>query len=504
MMNWISKIMNLHRLGTPSVALLAIAIAAILPAQAQDDQYEARVFTNSTGATLPYRLHKPADAHSGKHYPVVLFFHGAGERGTNNADQLKHVAPAFVTPLALEKFPCFVIAPQCPNDQQWVNMPWGNETGTRPEASASMQLALGALDDAIKEFAIDTNRIYVSGLSMGGYATWDCITRFPNRFAAGVPICGGGDEKTVTPEVAKVPVWAFHSSDDTAVKVIRTRNMIAAMKAAGGRPHYFEYFGLGHFSWGQAYAEPELFPWLFSQRLGQPDTFALKTKAPEPVAVTFFPEDAAFPGKGPIRRAEWFRNLWIERRIDWWKNSEHDQNAIVFLGDSITQGWGSLAKDFPKLKVANRGISGDFTRGVLYRLKEDVLDLNPKAVVLLIGTNDLEEKGQPEQIAENVKAILAACKASHPQTPVIVCKVMPSDASKKRPADQIQKINALVDDVVKADPLFIRCDTYSIFADANGNAIAAEFPDLLHPNAAGYAKFTAALQPIFEKLNLGK
>lgn len=215
-----------------------------------------------------------------------------------------------------------------------------------------------------------------------------------------------------------------------------------------------------------------------------------------------FPDDLAFPGEGPIRKMDWFRKLWSQRRLQWWNNREQDKGAVVFLGDSITQGWGSLGRDFPGLKTANRGISGDVTRGVLYRLKEDVLDLDPKAVVLLIGTNDLEENAEPEVIARNVQRILAACRARHPQMPVIVCKVMPSHASKKRPADKIRKLNALVDEIVKADPRCVRCDTWSIFADEDGNAKKAEFPDLLHPNAAGYAKFAEALRPIFARLHL--
>lgn len=224
--------------------------------------------------------------------------------------------------------------------------------------------------------------------------------------------------------------------------------------------------------------------------------------APLPPGIGTFPAVADFPGQGPLRTQDWFRNLWIQRRSDWWRHRAQDHGAVVFLGDSITQGWGSLAKDFPALRVANRGISGDVTRGVLYRLKEDVLALDPAAVVLLIGTNDLEDGGDPETIAGNVRAILAALKAHDPKMPVIVCKVMPSDPSKKRPADQIQQINARVDQVVNGDPEFIRCDTYSIFADAQGNAKPAEFPDLLHPNAAGYAKWTQALRPIFAKLRL--
>ena len=110
--------------------------------------------------------------------------------------------------------------------------------------------------------------------------------------------------------------------------------------------------------------------------------------------------DDGLPGTGPIRRMEWFQNLWKQRRTLWSTQVERDQGAVVFLGDSITQGWGhGLGAVFPGVKVANRGISGDTTRGVLIRLKEDVLDLNPRAVVMLIGTNDLEEKATPETIA---------------------------------------------------------------------------------------------------------
>ncbi len=232
-------------------------------------------------------------------------------------------------------------------------------------------------------------------------------------------------------------------------------------------------------------------------------TMPLKTPPPELPAVARFPDDAAFPGQGPIRKMDWFQNLWRERRLSWWNSRERDKGAVVFLGDSITQGWGSLAKDFPNFKTANRGISGDVTRGVLCRLKEDVLDLDPAAVVLLIGTNDLEENADPETIAGNVRLLLAALKAHNPKMPVIVCDVMPSHASKKRPADKIQKLNALVNESVKTDPQFIRCDTYSLFANEQGDAKKEEFPDLLHPNAAGYAKWTAALRPIFAKVNLG-
>ena len=255
--------------------------AAAHAAPAAAGGYEARVHTNAAGQTLPYRLLIPEPYDAARQYPLVVFFHGAGERGSDNRAQLVHGTSLFLKPESRERFPCFVVAPQCPNNQQWVDMPWGTDSGTRPDQpSASMRMALEIVAALPRQFSIDTNRLYVTGLSMGGYATWDCLTRLPNRFAAGVPICGGGDEKTVTTAVAQVPVWAFHSADDGAVKVGRTRRMIAAMRQAGGQPKYFEYTGLGHFSWGKAYAEPELLPWLFSQKLGQADSFVLKTPAP--------------------------------------------------------------------------------------------------------------------------------------------------------------------------------------------------------------------------------
>ena len=153
--------------------------------------------------------------------------------------------------------------------------------------------------------------------------------------------------------------------------------------------------------------------------------------------------------------------------------------------------------------MVNRGIGGDTTRGVLYRLNADVLTLKPTAVVLLIGINDIGlNGGKPEDVADNIKAILQDLKQFNPRMPVIVCKVMPSSNKQHRPTAKIEQLNALVDEIVKSDPHFIRCDTWSIYADANGECKKDEFPDLLHPNAIGYAKWANALKPIFARLNL--
>jgi lysophospholipase L1-like esterase len=211
--------------------------------------------------------------------------------------------------------------------------------------------------------------------------------------------------------------------------------------------------------------------------------------------------DDGLPGAGPIRRYDWFKNLWMEKRTAWAKRQEQDKGAVVFLGDSITQGWGDFfGGRFAGMKAANRGLSGDTTRGMLLRLKDDVLSLKPSAVVLLMGTNDLEEKATPEVIAGNLKLILADLHAHDPKMPVILCQVFPSSATKSRPADQIKKVNELYAAAVKGNPQVTFIETWTLYANPQGDARAEEFPDLLHLNEAGYNKWAAALRPVLATL----
>lgn len=214
------------------------------------------------------------------------------------------------------------------------------------------------------------------------------------------------------------------------------------------------------------------------------------------------PSDDGLPGAGPIRRADWFKHIWVDRRSTWSGQTQQDQGSIVFVGDSITQGWGDVGSSFPGVKVANRGISGDTSRGVLIRLQEDVIALNPKGVVLLIGTNDLEEKAEPEVIAGNVKLIVAALRAHDPKMPVVLCGVFPSSESKARPAAKIKEINALYSKAMVDEPQVTVLDTWSLFANVHGDAKEEEMPDLLHPDIVGQAKWASALRPILETVGL--
>lgn len=476
--------------------LLALFVAFVAPIRAED--YEARTFT-ADGKSLPYRLLKPQDYDASKKYPLVLFLHGAGERGDDNSAQLKHGAPAFLKPEVRAKFPAFVVAPQCPREQKWADVDWSKPVITQPaEASAPAKLALGAIDALQKEFSIDADRIYITGLSMGGYGTWDLITRYPEKWAAAVPICGGGDP-TVVARAKSIPVWAFHGAVDNVVPTVQTRNLVAALKAAGAAPLYSEYPGTAHDSWTAAYQEPELFPWLFAQRRGQPAVPFEKTAAPFAQ-----PPSESFPATGPTQPGIWFRGLWKGRRTEWSKATANDQGAVVFFGDSITQGWGTLAQDFPKLKVANRGISGDTTRGLLLRIQGDVLDVHPRAVSLLIGTNDLALGATPQVVASNIREIVAQLHKADAKMPVVINKVMPRALQPGTFPDKIRELNGLLDEAFKGDALVSFCDTWTLFADENGSCKKEEFPDMLHPNGAGYAKWTAALTPIFEKLQLAQ
>jgi lysophospholipase L1-like esterase len=236
-----------------------------------------------------------------------------------------------------------------------------------------------------------------------------------------------------------------------------------------------------------------------------PRSLAADPAAPAAVPASPFqiPEtDEGLPGAGPIRRYDWFKTVWIERRTEWASQVNQDRGALVFLGDSITQGWGDVGSSFPGIKTANRGIGGDTTRGVLIRLKEDVLALNPSGVVLLIGTNDLEENAAPETSAGNLKLIITALRQHDPSMPVVLCQVFPSSKAKARSADKIRKVNALYRLAVADEPQVTVLDTWSLFANVHGDAKDEEMPDLLHPDIVGYAKWAAALRPVLETVGL--
>ncbi|MFO0842247.1 MAG: prolyl oligopeptidase family serine peptidase [Gemmataceae bacterium] len=245
----------MHR-ALPLLLLPMVAMAQKKPDL--DALFEKHTFTKGD-ASLNYRMMTPPKVEGKKTYPLVVFLHGAGERGDDNAAQLKHGAAEFAKASTRKKHPCYVIAPQCPEKGWWAGRFRGKEMpGSGP-------LVLELIDKLCQELPIDKKRIYITGLSMGGFGSWALMAQRPELFAAGIPICGGGDEKAAG-KLAKIPIWAFHGDEDKAVKGDLSRAMVKAIEKAGGKPKYTEYEGVGHDSWTQTYKNPEVIDWLFAQK----------------------------------------------------------------------------------------------------------------------------------------------------------------------------------------------------------------------------------------------
>ena len=230
------------------------------------DIFESREFVGSNGIPLKYRLITPGGDQAGKKHPLVLFLHGAGERGDDNTITLKHAASDFADPRRRSTYPAYVVIPQCPNDRKWSEVDWASDSSELPEkASEPMRSVKELLDEMIANAGVDPDRVYITGLSMGGYGTWDAIARYPDFFAAAAPICGGGDPTTVA-RFKNLPIWCFHGAKDPVVKVSRSREMVAALQAVGSPVRFTEYPEAQHDSWTESYANPEFHAWLFAQR----------------------------------------------------------------------------------------------------------------------------------------------------------------------------------------------------------------------------------------------
>lgn len=236
---------------------------------AQEAEYEKNIFVSSAGDTLPYRLLRPQSADESK-FPLVIFLHGAGERGTDNEKQLTHGGEMFRNPVNRDRYPAYVLFPQCPPDAYWAypSRPKSLEPSDMPlEDALTPQLA--ALMELIGRFLdsgqIDNRRVYLVGLSMGAMGVYDLAVRFPEVFAAAVPICG-----TVNPDrlqaAVRIPFRIFHGDADPIVPVEGSRAAYRALKKNGAQVDYVEYPGVDHISWNVAFAEKDFMSWLFACR----------------------------------------------------------------------------------------------------------------------------------------------------------------------------------------------------------------------------------------------
>lgn len=219
-----------------------------------------------------------------------------------------------------------------------------------------------------------------------------------------------------------------------------------------------------------------------------------------PHSVLRIPSTNEMSGQGPFRSAKWFTLIWKERRLYAWERKQLDKGAVVFVGDSIIQGWTGLEQAFPGLQTANRGISGDTTRGVLYRFDEDVLQLQPRAVVLLCGINDLGDGATTEQVIQNIHSLIQLSQNTDTNIQVIVCTVLPVGPEKIGVNSQIREVNDRLKQLAEAKTKVFVADSWSALANAKGVAQLDDFPDLTHPNKSGYAKLAKCLRPHLERI----
>lgn len=183
-----------------------------------------------------------------KEWPMILFLHGAGERGGDLNLVKKHGPPKIVE--KQKDFPFIVVSPQCPPDQWWPD---------------KVEVLINLLDDIVSHYRVDEQRVYLTGLSMGGYGTWTLAAAYPERFAAIAPICGGG-KRYMANRLKDVPVWAFHGAKDMVVSAKESEEMVDAIKARGGDAKLTIYPDAGHDSWTATYDNQELYDWFLIHR----------------------------------------------------------------------------------------------------------------------------------------------------------------------------------------------------------------------------------------------
>ncbi len=249
--------------------LLSVCMSGFYFLSAQND-FTAKVFMTSSNDSLKYRELLPENYDQNKKYPLVLFLHGAGERGNDNKSQLKHGGMMFTNPVNRGKYPAIVLFPQCPEKMMWPfdKRPDGVSWGVFPlesPISAPLEAVKELLDQYLDMKTVDKNRVYILGLSMGGMGTFDMVCRFPEIFAAAIPICGGVNPERLA-RAKNVKFRIYHGDADNTVPVENSRKAYMTLKNCGADVEYFEFPGCNHDSWNPAFNTPDFLSWLFKQK----------------------------------------------------------------------------------------------------------------------------------------------------------------------------------------------------------------------------------------------
>jgi len=230
----------------------------------EEPPFRKKMYTDKKGAKMPYRLFIPLGYDSAKKYPLVFWFHSGSGRGSNNESQIsgenEKGSHLWTTPDNQTTFPAFVLGPQCPQNENWGNPELNDVSGP-------LQSAMEIFSLVQKDYSIDPDRIYLAGQSMGGFGVWALLQTYP-EFWAGAIVVSSYDNFTNVRAITRVPLWMFQSEMDMTVPVDLVRQMVREIKKVGGSPHYTEYHKIKTEVWDEAFAEPQLVPWLASQKRG--------------------------------------------------------------------------------------------------------------------------------------------------------------------------------------------------------------------------------------------
>lgn len=418
-----------------------VSLSAVHAQDAEEDSPFERAAIELDGKSHPYRLLPPATVEPGKVYPLILFLHGVGERGSDNELQLAHFPERMVLDELRAKYQCYVLAPQCLEEFRWAPSDGGAADGASASSAPepSMRAAVMALEEVLGRTQVDRERIYATGLSMGGAGVFDLVARYPHWFAAAAPICGGGDE-VAAERLAGVPFSVWHGADDTVCDPEQSRTMVAAIKAAGGAVEYHELSGVGHNSWEVAYGSGGVLPWLFEQRRDADRALTLATDALNSIV--------------------------------------HEGDRVAFFGDSITAqgnnagGYVDILRRSMGSGVATipAGIGGHKVPDLLERFQADVIDKNPDVVFLYIGINDVwhsdSGKGTPPDAFESgLRSLVRTMKASGAAvvlaTPTVIGE---KRAGKNRHDPALEKYAAISRKIAAAEGATL-CDLRMAFID---------------------------------------
>jgi len=250
-----------------SLLVLILFTSATMLAQ---ETFERAVY-HKADDSLQYRIQYPFNYDAGKQYPLVLFLHGAGERGSDNESQLVQGSKVFADTGNRNAFPAIVIFPQCPKDSYWANVdvdrstyPIGITFHPDQKPTPHLQMAADLVNSFIEDGKADPSRVYIAGLSMGGMGTYEMVQRNPETFAAAIAICGAGSTSEVQNYALNTPFWVIHGAEDNVVNPIHSLEMAQAMLEAGAKPRVTVYEDANHNSWDPAFAEHDFLLWLFS------------------------------------------------------------------------------------------------------------------------------------------------------------------------------------------------------------------------------------------------